>query len=98
MDAWQLCQLALSLTLPLRPDEAAGLLVRDVDFQHGWLEFGAHLAECNFTKEQLAFKLPFPGELEPLLRRCIGSRTDGPLLRNRKAFATIVSKLPWRPT
>jgi integrase len=92
MDAWQLCQLALSLTLPLRPDEAAGLLVADVDFQNGWLEFGAHLGECNFTKEQLAFKLPFSPELEPLLRRCIGGRSDGPLLRTRRAFGQIAQE------
>jgi integrase len=92
MDSWQLCQLALSLTLPLRPDEAAGLLVADVDFQNGWLEFGAHLGDCNFTKEQIAFKLPFPQELEPLLRRCVGQRSDGPLLRNRRAFVQIAQE------
>lgn len=92
MDAWHLCQLVLSLTLPLRPDEAAGLLVGDVDFQNGWLEFGAHLPACNFTKEQIAFRLPFPSEIEPLLRRCIGGRLDGPLLRNRRAFGQFAQE------
>ena len=37
MDRWQLCQLSLSLVLPLRPDEAAGLLIGDVNFDKGWL-------------------------------------------------------------
>ena len=32
-DRWQLCHLALSLVLPLRPEEACGLLVTEVDFE-----------------------------------------------------------------
>lgn len=75
MDRGQLCQLALSLVLPLRPGEAAGLLVSDVDLAGGWLEFGHR------------FRLPFPPELVPVLQTCIGGRAEGPLLRSRKAFA-----------
>jgi integrase len=86
MDRWQLCHLALSLVLPLRPDEAAGLLVGDVSFARGWLEFGERLKDCNFTKGKTAFVLPFPDELRPLLRACIGGRAEGPLLRSRRAF------------
>ena len=86
MDRWQLCQLTLSSVLPLRPDEAAGLLIGDVNFDRGWLEFGERLKDCNFTKGKKAFVLPFPDEVRPVLRACIGGRPEGPLLRSRRAF------------
>jgi integrase len=86
MDRWQLCHLVLSLVLPLRPDEAAGLLVSDVNFVRGWLEFGERFTDVNFTKEATAFKLPFPDELKPILQACIAGRAEGPLLRSRRAF------------
>ncbi len=85
-DRWQLCQLALPLVLPLRPDEAAGLLIGDVNFDRGWLEFGQRFKDSNFTKGKTAFVLPFPDELRPLLRACVGGRAEGPLLRSRRAF------------
>jgi integrase len=86
MDCWQLCQLIFSVVLPLRPDEAAGLLISDVNFEEGWLEFGARFHDRNFTKARTAFNVPFPEELLPVLRACIGRRTEGPLLRSRAAF------------
>lgn len=96
-DRWRLCQLALSLVLPLRPDEAAGLLVDDVDFSRGELLFGANLPGVNFTKRRVAYRLPFPDELRPVLRACVGGRGSGPLLRTRRAFTggtvTAVSSL-----
>lgn len=88
MDRWQICQLAVFLVLPMRPDEVAGLLVSDVNFERGWLEFGQRLNDLNFTKEGTAFKVPFPDELRPILRACIADRTEGPLLRGRTAFAS----------
>jgi integrase len=97
MDSWQMCQLAPSLVLPMRPGEAAGLLVSDVDFERGLLVFGhGRFADSNFTKEQTPFKLPFPEELRPLLRTCVQGRAQGPLLRSRRAFgnprrATVAS-------
>ena len=87
MDAWQLCTLLPSMILPMRPDEAAGLLIEDADFEHGELLFGANWPEVNFTKKKVAFRLPFPDEMRPILRACIGGRTGGPLLRNRRAFS-----------
>ena len=93
MDRWQLCQLSLSLVLPLRPDEAAGLLVPDVNFEKGWVEIGAGPAADNFTKARQSFKLPFPEALKPLLRACIGGRVAGPLLRSRKAFAAGATRI-----
>ncbi|MBL8797221.1 MAG: hypothetical protein JNM56_25185 [Planctomycetia bacterium] len=86
MDRWQLCHLALSLVLPLRPDEAAGLLIGDVNFERGWLEFGHRLQDSNFNKGKVAFRLPFADELRPLLLACIQGRAEGPLLRRRAAF------------
>lgn len=86
MDLWQLCHLTLSMVLPLRPDEAAGLLVSDVNFERGWLEFGHTFSDCNFTKASTAFRLPFPGELVPILRACIGNHVEGPLLQKRSRF------------
>ncbi len=86
MDGWQLCHLALLLTLPLRPEEAAGLLVTDVNWEKGWLEFGTRLGGSDFTKGRQDFVVPFPDELRPLLRICVGGRSTGPLLRRRSAW------------
>lgn len=50
MDCWQLCHLVFSVVLPLRPEEAAGLLISDVNFAESWLELGtvpASQAEAN---------------------------------------------------
>jgi integrase len=94
MDHWQLCHLGLSLILPLRPDEAVGLLVGDVNFERGWLEFGHRFPDSNFNKGRVAFRLPFPAEVIPLLRVCIGGRAEGPLLRNRHAFAKDEGNVP----
>lgn len=86
MDPWQLCHLGLFLVLPLRPDEATGLLVEDVDFDKTWLRFGSRFGGSDFTKGRTSFRLPFPAEMTPLLRACIGGRAAGPLLRSREAF------------
>ncbi len=90
MDSWQLCQLALSLVLPLRPSEATGLLVSDVEFDKCWLSLGTRFGGSDFTKGKTSFKLPFPDELRPILSRCISGRSEGPLLRCRKVSAGVV--------
>ena len=87
MDIWQMCALLPSVLLPMRPDEAIGLLVEDADFGRGELLFGTNWPDVNFTKKKVAFRLPFPEELKPVLRACVGGRTEGPLLRNRKTFS-----------
>jgi integrase len=86
MDQWQLCQLVLSLVLPMRPEEVAGLLVSDVNWAEGWLEFGTRLGGRDFNKGRQDFVVPFPDECRPLLRACIDGQSAGPLLRSRKAF------------
>jgi integrase len=85
-DRWQLGHLTLSLILPLRPGEAAGLLVSEVDLQKRWLKFGTRFEGADYTKGRTTFQIPFPAELRPILLACIGGRMEGPLLRNRGEF------------
>ena len=98
MDRWQLCQLSLSLALPLRPGEAAGVLISDIDHDEQWLKFGPRFCGMDFTKGRTSFVIPVPPELVPILRECTAGRSDGPLLRCRqsfegkKQFATINSR------
>jgi integrase len=83
MDAWQLCHLAPSLVLPMRPDEATGLLIADVDFGRRRLRFGTRFGGRDFNKGRQSFEVPFPAELGPVLLACVGGRVAGPLLRGR---------------
>jgi integrase len=85
-DAWELCQLAFSMVLPFRPDEATGLLVSDVDFENRRLEFGSRMGGRDFNKGQQAFTIPLPNELLAIARCCIGMRTAGPLFQDRQHF------------
>jgi integrase len=97
MDLWQLLHLSLSFVLPLRPEEAAGLLVSEVSFENSWLVFGTRFGGFDFTKGHTSFKLPFPAELVPVLQACIGGRSEGPLLRmpmlfdGRRQYPTVDS-------
>ena len=90
MDEWQLSHLALSMVLPLRPEDFAGLLVGDVDFEKQHLAFGSRFAGRDFNKGHVSFVSPFPAALIPFLRFVIGGRTDCPLLRAR----TILKAVP----
>ncbi|MCY2995647.1 MAG: hypothetical protein NTY19_48545 [Planctomycetota bacterium] len=83
MDRWQLCQLGMALVLPLRPEDYTGLLISEVDFDGRQLRFGTRLGGWDFNKGKQTFRVPFPVELEPLLRACVAGRNDGPLLRQR---------------
>jgi integrase len=86
MDRWQLAHFALSLVLPIRPDEATGLLLSDVDFERRTLRIGTRIGGADFTKGRQTFCLPFPKEFGPILRACADGRSEGPLLRSRGAF------------
>ena len=97
MDAWQLCHLALSMVLPLRPGEAVGLLVSEVDFDKGWLTIGTRLDGADFTKGKTSYKLPFPKEFDRLLNACIAGRAQGPLLRCRKDFSAQANRSTIEP-
>jgi integrase len=86
MDELHLSHLMLSLLLPLRPEDCAGLLIRDIDFQRGVLRFGNRFDGRDFKKGKVTFEIPFPAEVAPLLSFCRVDREDGPLLRSRRIF------------
>lgn len=86
MDRWQLSHFALSMVLPLRPEDLTGLLVSEIDFQHCVLRFGTRLGGRDFNKGRQTFTSPFPECLAPLLRECVGDRFDGPMLRRRAVW------------
>lgn len=48
--------------------------------------FRARFGGCDFTKGHTSFRLPFPPELVPVLKACIGGRSEGPLLRKPMLF------------
>ncbi|HQR43660.1 MAG TPA: site-specific integrase, partial [Gemmatales bacterium] len=80
-DAWQLTHLALSFVYPLRPEEAVGLLVEEVDFSKRELRFGSRFGGDDYTKGKQSFVLPVPPELTPILSHLVNGRHHGPLLR-----------------
>ena len=83
MDEWELCQFAIPLVLSLRPEDFGGLLVSEVDFDNHVLRFGTRFGGCDFNKNRLSYRVPFPKEISPILRRCVDGRSEGPLLRKR---------------
>src|SRR5262249_10148966 len=50
MDRWQLTHLAFSLVLPMRPDEATGLVISNVNLERARFEFGHRHSDYNFTQ------------------------------------------------
>ena len=86
MDAWQLCYLAPSFVLPMRPDEATGLLITDVDFRRRRLRFGTRFGGRDFNKGRRSFEVPFPPELDRLFNGCMQGRTRRAALRRRAVF------------
>lgn len=86
MDEWQLTHLALSIVLPLRPEDCAALLIEDVDFEMHLLTFGTRFGGRDFNKGRVSFRVPFPTSMVPVLRFCSGGRACGPLLRARRIF------------
>lgn len=93
MDRWQLAHLAISLVLPLRPDEVTGVLISEVDFVNGWFIVGSRLGGDDHTKEGVSFHMPFPSRLVRLIRELIGGRAEGPLLRNRRSYERPLGRL-----
>jgi integrase len=86
MDEWELCQFVISLVLPMRPNEVAGLLISDVNFAASELKFWTRFGGSDFTKGRTSFIVPFPKQIEPILLRCVAGRREGPLLLSRKAL------------
>jgi hypothetical protein len=86
MDIWQLSHLALSMLLPLRPEDCAGLLISDVDYEKNMMKFGGRFEGRDFNKGRVCYHAPYPAELKPFLRFCQAARADGPLFRSRMIF------------
>jgi hypothetical protein len=84
MDEWELSVLALSMTLPPRPEEFEGLLISDVKLTSCELCFGDHLDGRDFNKGRVLFTIPIPEQLFPIIRHNIAGRSEGPLLRRRE--------------
>lgn len=85
-DLWQLTHLVLSFVYPLRPQEATGLLIEDIDFKAGQLRIGTRFGGDDYTKGKQSFVLPFLPELAPILLYLVDDRLHGPLLRHRKHY------------
>jgi len=86
MDQWQLLHLTWRMVLPLRPEDFAGLLLSDVDFNGLVFSFRSRFGGGDFNKGRQDFSCPFPSELAEMLDYCVGARAAGPLLRQRQVF------------
>ena len=85
-DAYQLSTLSLQYIVPLRPEQLAGLLIQEIDWAERVLSFGTRFDGRDFTKGRTDFCIPYPVELEPVLRAAVGRRCDGPVFLTRDVF------------
>ena len=77
----ELTVIALFILLAERADELAGLCIEDVDLNSRHLLFGINNSDVNFTKGHTAFRIPYPAELDGLIKTLINGRDQGPLVR-----------------
>ena len=89
MDAWQLCNLAILLVLPLRFEDLARALISDVDLNEQTLQLGAKFGGLDFSKAKVNVLLPLPDQLMPILRKAIDCRSEGPLFRTHRSVARL---------
>lgn len=66
--------------MAIRPEDCAGLLISEVDFENHRRQFGTRFDGADFNKGRQTFCVPFPPELNSLLRELVGIRIAGPLL------------------
>lgn len=85
-DRYQLINMGLLYLLPLRPEQLAGLLIPEISWQEQTLWFGTRFGEHDFTKGRTTFRVPYPRQLEVLLRAAVGNRRDGPVFLSRSVF------------
>jgi integrase len=86
MDRWQLLSLAPLFVLPARPEELAGLLIHEVDWEESTIQFGTRFDGADFTKGRQSWTMPIPSELALLFCVAAGDRLAGPLLLCRRFF------------
>lgn len=83
MDLWQILHLSILLVLPLRFEDLARALVSDVSLSERTLRLGTRFGGGDFNKGRVDVVMPLPEQMLPVLRRAIGDRPEGPLLRSR---------------
>lgn len=86
MDAWQLTHVAPSLVLPCRPEEMAGVLIEEIDWENAAIRFGERFDGCDFTKGRQSWTLPVPPEVLTLLCNAAGFRCSGPVFQPRRFY------------
>lgn len=95
MDAWQLCNLAPALVLPLRFEDLAGATISDFKFDKKQWQMGTRVGGNDFNKGHVNFVLPLPPVLCEILQQRVGDQSDGPMFLSRR----ILKKARWeRPT
>jgi integrase len=82
-DCYQLGLLGLMSVLPLRLEEAVGILVEDCDFDARRIVFRSRYGGADFGKGHQEYHVSLPADLIPILRACAGDRLAGPLFRQR---------------
>jgi hypothetical protein len=85
-DTFDLVTLGMMYILPCRPEQFSGLLVPEIDWNERTLAFGTRFGGADYTKGKVSFRVPYPDELEPLLRFAVGGRQDGPVFLRRNVF------------
>jgi integrase len=85
MDAWQLCNLAPLLIVPLRFEDLAGAKISDFDLDRRHWNLGTRVGGSDFNKGHVSFVLPLPEELCAILQCLVANRSDGPMFRSRRS-------------
>jgi integrase len=84
MDAWQLCNLAPLLIVPLRFEDLAGAKISDFDLDQRRWNLGTRVGGSDFNKGHVSFILPLPSELCAILQFMVVNRSDGPMFLSRR--------------
>lgn len=85
-DPFQLVTFAAQCIMPLRPEQVAGLLISEIDWENRTLFFGDRFGGFDFTKGKTTFRVPFPRQWDPVFRYLVGGRVEGPVYRSRMIF------------
>ncbi|HZZ42850.1 MAG TPA: hypothetical protein VFE58_07920 [Tepidisphaeraceae bacterium] len=83
MDRYQLCLLAPMFVLPPRPEDFAGLMIGDIQWDAKRVIFGARMDGDDHNKTHVSYHVPFPETLKPLLEFCTKDRKAGPVFLRR---------------
>src|SRR5262249_48345743 len=93
-DDWQFLNLSPLLVLPIRFEDLSGAVISDFDLKGRVWRLGSRFSGNDFNKGHVDVQMPLPEELIPLLERCIGGRSDGPMFLQRKATSRPSRRRP----